>query len=246
MATNATELDTSSDEEVLPSADVLSSDSSDCDEELLFHAEDIMQKISPKKKKSRKEMANKRNINSTQKIKSTKKISLNKSEIREICDYLEINQTVVLEKTTSDLIGKEFWDSHTGYREALIQCMSQSDFAEMITCIVGDFRRLYIKNNTGTAKYDHMQLEWFQNASRYLKSDNFMNNLSLEESVIDIKHFLSCIVSNLHSIVFDKSCSLIIQFLSNKNASSQVLSNLKLIQMKTLHCTKYMDGYCVK
>ncbi len=69
-------------------------------------------------------------------------------------------------------------------------------------------------NNKGSAKYDNLQLDWFQNSTKYLSTNE--SKILISEDVIDKKHFKSCVVSNIHTIVFAVCCSEIIDFLKEK------------------------------
>ena len=111
------DLESSSCEETGGNSASDSSDSSDCDITLLENADDIMQKISPKKsktanvtKKCKTEGTNKK------KMATPRKRQLSKAEILELSSHLETNESCITAKTVDQLNAKGFWDCHKGYR----------------------------------------------------------------------------------------------------------------------------------
>lgn len=202
------------------------SDFSDWDMTLLENAEDVMAKISPQKvtktpatKKARQQKIKKPLL---KKKKLTKQLT--KAEIQELTQYLENSKQEITEKVSLDITAKTFWDCHSGYRESLSLCMSQSNFSLLVNSICADFRQLYTKNSKGSTKYDNLQLDWFQNSDKYMRSNDGDHPIFKDldtETVKDHTHFKSCVISNLHTLIFAKSCSLIIEFLVKKRSSDQ-------------------------
>ena len=198
-----------------------SSDFSDCDVTLLENADDIMEKISPKKSKTAnvKKKCKTGATDNKRKVVAPRKKQLSKAEILQIASHLEKNESSITTKTVDQLNAKCFWDSHRGYRQSLSMCESHEKFTSMIIEIIQDFRELYVKNHKGSTKYDGLQLEWFQNAAKYLKNTDNQITPCLDviaESVDDRKHFRSCVISNIHSIVFAICCSEVIAFSTKK------------------------------
>lgn len=218
-----------------------SSDFSDCDITLLEHAEDVMQKIAPQKtKKIDTNDKKKQKTVDTKKAKVVpRKKQLKKAEIEEVIKYLETKESAITLKTIENIQSKEFWDCHSGYRKSLSQCISHPIFSSVTNSIVVDFKTLYLKNNKGSTKYDNLQLDWFHNSSKYLKSPDDQIKVCLEgttNDVKDIKHFTSCIISNLHTIVFTLCCSEIVSFLKMKrspNASHEYKPDEEFVLYKS-------------
>lgn len=150
----------------LPAAHLSSSDNesdsnedfSDFDMSLLEHADEIMQQISPQKSKQKhvkvpKLSKKKTDAASKEKEKSCtiKGKKLSQAKIEEIISHLKMNQNVLREKCIEDLKKKCFWDTHTGYRESLNNCLAKTEFRHILDIILDDYTTLYLKNNKGTA-----------------------------------------------------------------------------------------------
>ena len=94
---------------------------------------------------------------------------IRKSEIMEICDNLKAFEKYLIESSLTEVKTKPFWICHTGYAKSLQLCMMHPDFSTMAQAVMSDFRHLYAKNHKGAAKYDNLQLDWFQNSKKYLR-----------------------------------------------------------------------------
>ncbi len=190
--------------------------------ELLENADDVMAKITPKTKSTKKKIKLQED---SKKKTSRRSKNLTKEEIAEICDILENKESELISNVLDNLKSKDFWDCQTGYRKSLSQCMSHKDFIPMTKFIMQDFRKLYIQHSKGTAKYDSLQLAWFQNGAKYLSVGSYSDetiNECLTQTTEDIKsdkHFRSCIIANIHRIIFGLCCSAIIEHLSDKKST---------------------------
>ena len=211
-------------------------DFDESDNELLDHAEEIMNEISPIKsaKKKRTGLPNQSVAlsesgpiaSSTPKAtkqgnKKKKNLKLKKTDTTRISLEIEDEATGIAEAVINTVKNEHFWKTMTHGLEFVTSILQSDILLSMTLSIVKDYTHLYNMHHKGQSPYQEFQMSWFQNAKKYLACASTEVKTSMDQLCGEFVQwdYKSNLISSLHMAVAEQCSKLIINKLKDNESS---------------------------